>query len=210
MESVRSTQRRRFEEDTLPHLEALWSTAQWLTMRRSVAEGLVSRTMTQAYRSWHSSVDPVGSKARLFRIMANEFAGNGNQRHQPGRFLPEHCKTATDSDHGGRRYPTASIDRQELSPLTGIPDVFVKSTITRLRAQSRLIVILLFRERFSYADIAYITDLRSASVRSILGRLRRLIPRYLVSHANSCMAAVDCIPTFGLPRAPSDDTRGGG
>jgi DNA-directed RNA polymerase specialized sigma24 family protein len=207
MGTVPSIQREKFEEDTFPHLEALWRTALWLTMRWSYAEGLVLKTMTQAYESWLDSGDSAGSKARLFRILTNEFAGNGDQRHQPGRFLPQQCPTVAKANDGGRHYADASIDRQELLLLTKISHMSVKGTIARLRVQSRLIMILLFRERFSYEDVAYITGLRKDSVKSILGRLRRRIPRYLAQHTECFLTAAASRPTFKEQRPSADDGR---
>jgi hypothetical protein len=52
-------------------------------------------------------------------------------------------------------------------------------------------MILLLRERFSYSEIAYITDLREVFVVSILNRLRRRIPRYLAQHTDRFVAAAD-------------------
>jgi len=84
--------------------------------------------------------------------------------------------------NGDRHYSAASIERRELLSLFANPEVVVKGTIARLRPESRLMMILLFRERFSYAEIAYITDLHLSSVRAILQRLRRAIPHFLVCH----------------------------
>ncbi len=204
---VKSAQRERFEEDTFPHLEALWRAALWLTMRRSFAEELVLKTMTRTYRSWHGSVGTVGTKARLFRILTREFFDADNRRHQAGWFLPEQCGTAANTDDGGPQYPVASIDRQELLLLTKIPDVSVKQAIARLRPQSRLIMMLHWYERFSYTDIAYITDLRKDSVKSILSRVRRLIPRYLVRDADCTVTARDRRTTDRALMPSFDDGR---
>jgi RNA polymerase sigma-70 factor, ECF subfamily len=201
MKTRKSVQRERFEQDALPHLDALWRTALWLTMRRSSAEDLVLRTMGQAYGSWDMSDNEAVPKVRLFKILTSEYFDTSHPRHQPSRFLPEAGLVACDS----HQYPIASIDFQELVQLTSIPDVSVKGAITRLRVQSRLIMILLFREQFSYADIAYITDLSRDSVRLILSRLRTLIPRYLVSAVTGEVTAVDSRPPFQVLLASSDD-----
>jgi RNA polymerase sigma-70 factor (ECF subfamily) len=204
MRKVQSSRREKFEKDSLPHLDALWSTAQWLTMRHSYAEDLVVRTFTRAYRSWHDSVGPVGSKARLLRILIREFSDDDVQKRKSGRFLPERRDPAADGDNGGRQYPVAAIDRQQLSMLTRVPDVFVRGTIAHLRPQSRLIMILLHLEGFSYADIAYITDLRKNSVRSILARLHKLIPQYLIEHPKGFVAVAGSRNLSRLHQCSSD------
>ncbi len=204
MKTVKSAQREKYEEEALPEVEALWRTALWLTRRWSSAEDLVLKTMAKAYRTWPGSADTVGIKARLFRILVREFSNGGNGTHPPGWFLPEQCESTANAGNGDRHYSDASIDHQELSRLTGMSDVSVKGAIARLRPESRLIMILQRGERFSYADIAYITDLRKNSVRSILGRFRRLIPRYLVQHADCFPIAVNQRPSL-LARETSSD-----
>ncbi len=201
MPTVKTARRERFEEDTVPHLEALWRIALWLTMRRSYAETLVLKTMTQAYCSWHRDSDTAGSKAWSFRILAREFFEVGTGKRLPGRFPPEHGTTGA---KGCRRCPPTSIKGWELSLLSNLSDVSVKGATARLRVQSRLIMILLFRERFSYADIAYITNLRRDSVKSTLSRLRRLIPRYLVQNADCFVTEADSHTAFQARGASFD------
>lgn len=185
---MKLSRREKFERDTFPHVEALQASALWLTMRWTNAEALVLKTMTKAYRSWHNSPDRSSDKARLFRILVREVSGLGYRRFQNRGYLPENGETAANKDNGHGHHQSESIDRRELSQLTGIPGIYVRAAIARLRPLSRLIMTLLFRERFSHADIGYITDLRDDSVKSILSRLRRLIPRYLLQHAESPVA----------------------
>lgn len=185
----RSVRRRTFEKDALLHLDALYGTAIWLTMRQSLAEDLVLKTMTRAYRSWHKPTDSASGKARLFRILARSFFGANPQIHKPGRYLSENLGSAVLMEEGNGHYNKASIGHQQLPLLMMSPDVSVMGTIARLRPQSRLMMMLLFRERFSYTDIAYITDLDESSVRSILTRLRRLIPLCLAKHAEPAAEA---------------------
>jgi RNA polymerase sigma-70 factor (ECF subfamily) len=180
MGTAKSVRRVRFEREAFPHVEALWRTAMWLTMRGNSAENLIVKTMSQAYRTWDDSTDTVGSAARLFRVLTREFFRMGKRRHRSGRFLDENEKMASDSGSGGRQPASATIDDGELLLLTGIPDIWIRGTVARLQPRSRLIILLLLREGFSYPDIAYITDLPKDSIGSILGRLRRLIPRVLV------------------------------
>ncbi|MDH3892350.1 MAG: hypothetical protein OEV49_14835 [candidate division Zixibacteria bacterium] len=207
MLTVKSAQRKRFEEDTFPHLEAVWRSAKWLTMRRSYAEDLVFKTMTRAYHSWSGPGDIVGSKARLFRSLVREFRKGGNRKHTIFRFLDENGRATQGTDDRGQQYRVPSIDREGLSLLARISDRSVKGAIARLRPESRLIMILLFRERFSHAEIAYITDLRVESVKSKLGRLRRLIPQYILhslQRGHISAAETDNNPMFQLQTGSVD------
>ena len=203
MKQERSVRRERFENETFPHLDAVWKTALWLTKRRTAAEKLVLGTMIRAYREWHVPDDRVGDKVRLLRVLTREFFGYGKQRRrwdQPGA-LSENVRSSAGS---GRRIPpgpVSTIEHSQLPPLSEISDVFVKGAIARLRPRSRLIMLLLFRERFSYSDIAYILDLSRDSVRTILARLRAVVLR---------VVRENYVP-FILPQnTPAGSTFGGG
>ncbi len=186
LKTERSARRKVFEKDTSPHVDALWRTALWLTLRGSLAENLILKTMTRAYQEWQDSEDLVNSKARLFRTLTREFFGFGkHKRHcQPSSaFLSENIRTIADPQGRNPQVTTAAIGYSQLPLLADTSQVAVKGAIARLRPRSRLMLILLLRERYSYADIAYITDIRESSVKAILTRLRRLIPLYLAEHA---------------------------
>ena len=174
-----SVRRASFEADMFPHLDTLWTTALWLTMRSSLAEKLVLTTVTRAYPEWHVPDDRVGDKTRLFRMLTREFFGCGKQRRRWDQLgaLSENVRST--ADFGWRIPPgtVSAIEYSQLPHLSVISDVSVRGAIARLRPQSRLIMLLLFRERFSYSDIAYITDLSRDSVGTILSRLRTVVLR---------------------------------
>ncbi|MHC4331889.1 MAG: hypothetical protein ACYSWW_27615 [Planctomycetota bacterium] len=52
-------------------------------------------------------------------------------------------------------------------------------------------MILLSHEESTYADIARVNDLRKDYVKMIIGKLRRLIPQYLIQHADRFVTAMD-------------------
>jgi hypothetical protein len=56
-------------------------------------------------------------------------------------------------------------------------------------------LILLYRERFSYAEIVYITDLPESTIKAMLIRLRRLMPGYILESADRLRETVDNRPT---------------
>ncbi len=210
MGTAKSTQREGFEEDTLPHLETLWRAAHWLTMRKSCAEDLVLRAMTRAYRTWHASTDTVSTKARLFRILCMEFDHADYPGYQPDRSLLENGKSAPDDGNGNGRHSFVSIKPEELPVLLLNSDVSVKGALAGLSVQSRFILILRMRERFSYEDISYITGLHRDSVKSILERFRRVIPRYLVLKGNGFMGTGNERTRLRVRMASSDDSQGRG
>ena len=190
--SIGRSRRERFEADTLPHLEALWNAALWLTMRSNQAEWLLIETIAQAYRASHLPGDTFSSKARLFRILTREFYTAAKDGQQPSWVLGGGRNAAGNGNGSSPTVTAASIDSQELLHLKAIPDAYVKGAVARLRSQPRLIMMLHLRERFSRADIAYITGLSEDSVKSNLNILRRLIPRCIVEHSGSFGSAAVC------------------
>lgn len=210
MERVKSAARREFEGDALPHLESLWRTALCLTGQHHSAENLVLKTMARAYRSWHDSTTTAGVKARLFKVLAGEFSNNGNRGPESGRSFSKGGVTSPGARAGAQSYPITSIDRRDLGPLTGMSDASIRGAISGLGAESRLILILMFCERFSYADIAYITGLKAGTVRPALSRLRRMLPGYLLQNADRQVTAGigDYSARSGSPPPEDDSQRG--
>lgn len=204
---MKAARRKKFEVDTLPHLEALRRTALWLTMRDRLAKDLVLNTITRAYREGHDSGDPVGAKARLFRTLAREFFGNGKrkaQRYRLGRFLSETNGTLVNTEDTNLQERTPATEFRQLPLLAGASEVFVKGAVARLRPHSRLMMRLLLCERFSHDDIAYIMDLSRNSVRTILTRLRAVILRYILENANYLKEVTDSQSAFPASYTKSD------
>ncbi len=190
-----------FKAQALPHIGTLWSTALWLTMRRSGAEDLAAKTMLLAYGTWHDVADRSSSKARLLRIMFTKFLDAVPGVNRPEQYVHEYGlpgEPAAIYDTGATR---TSIDSSEVKLLADIPDMYVRAAIARLRPVPRLIVLLHFGERLSYDDIAYITGLPRASVKSTLNKARRLIPGYLVRNGGRLAHAVE-----GCDGCPGQDT----
>ena len=197
-------------EDTFPHLDSLRQSALWLTLRGILAEELVMKTMTRSYREWHVSDDLVGNKVRLFRVLTREFFGFGRQGRQWYDSMPfrsEGSPTNASPDLRSPQTRMSTIEQSQLQTLNGIPCVLVKGAIAHLRPHSRLMLMLLYREQFSYADIGYITDLPMSSVKAALTRLREQLPRYILEFAGHFNGTTDNQPVVGTDTGESDRER---
>ncbi|MCA9779257.1 MAG: RNA polymerase subunit sigma, partial [Candidatus Eremiobacteraeota bacterium] len=62
-----------FQEEALPHLDALYRYALRLTRNDKDAEDLLQDTFLRAYRFWEKYKKGSNCKAWLFRIMKNQF-----------------------------------------------------------------------------------------------------------------------------------------
>lgn len=194
MSLAETVQRTKFNNDTFAHLESLYRTSLWLTKRGSLAKDLIVTTMTVAYREWDFANILVSNKTRLFRVLSREFFGPGKQRrteHPTGKFLPENNGHVADQKRESLQHSMSETETMQQLLKSDASSASVKGAIVRLRPKTRLIMVLLYRERFSYEEIAYITDLSKATVRTILTRLRKMIPGYILEnteHSNNTAA----------------------
>ena len=142
--------------------------------------------------------------------MAREFFRRGRKKYQTRRYHAGFCYTAADTElDGPSQFSSASINDQEIQALSEISDTSVKGAVTRLKPQSRLMMILLSDGQFSYRDIAYITGLRVDSVKTILTRLRRLVPRNLVKGETYRLLPLDSSVTALDASGDNWDNEGG-
>lgn len=206
MKDTRSSERRHFEEETMPYLAVLLSSAQWLTMRSSHAEKLVFGTMAHAYRNWNLIEEPVSVKARLFRALFKTFSDSDLRSHKAPWLTPKRRRHDDPEDSIALRSMDHDLQRPELALLQTLPTGAVRDAVSRLSARSRFIMLLLFREQFSYAEIGYITGLRLDSLKTILSQLRKLVPRYLIGQRAQATAAPVVLPERQSHTASSDDS----
>lgn len=152
-------------------------------MHGSRAETLIVDSILKDYPAWPTHINETDAKIRLLRGLARRFFGYGRQFYQYTK--PAADQMAERPDTVDRKFPSDGItfNRSQLAHLAGISQVVFKGAIARLRPQSRLIVLLRWREGLSNADIAYITDLSEQNVRTIVRRLQRVIPQYLRENA---------------------------
>ena len=88
---------RSFDEEALPHLDALYRVALRLTSDPAQAEDLVQDTMLKAYRSWRQYRPGTNAKGWLLTILRNTFIN----------CLPATEAGAGGDGSGGRRAPRA-------------------------------------------------------------------------------------------------------
>src|SRR5918999_3272858 len=69
-----------FDDEALPHLDALYRVALRLTADASQAEDLVQDTMLKAYRSWRQYRPGTNAKGWLLTILRNTFINDYRRR----------------------------------------------------------------------------------------------------------------------------------
>jgi RNA polymerase sigma-70 factor, ECF subfamily len=155
-----------FERAVLPHLNAAYNLARWLTRNDADAEDVVQEACLRAYRYFDGFAGESG-KAWLLSILRRTcFTWLAKNRPSELTPLDEAVEEETaDADHDGPQTPErqllASADRALLDRLIG-----------KLPAEFREVVILRELEELPYRDIAVIAGVPVGTVMSRLARAR--------------------------------------
>jgi len=168
---------RSFDDEALPHLDALYRVALRLTMDPTQAEDLVQDTMLKAYRSWRQYRPGTNAKGWLLTILRNTFINDYRRRKlepiamdleaaEPHAIL----RQIADSDPEGNFFAQI-VDQRVLEAIDALPTEF------------REVLVLSDMEGLSYADIAEALQVPVGTVKSRLFRARRQLQGALYAHA---------------------------
>lgn len=159
------TDRRRFEQQVLPHIDAAFNLARWLTRNDHDAEDVVQDAMLRAYRHFEG----LRGEARpwLLAIVRNA-CFSWIQRNRPAEVAAgldgDAAEAATPPADGPEALLARELDRRMLN-----------KAIAALPLQFREVLILRELEDLSYREIARIADVPIGTVMSRLARARRLL-----------------------------------
>jgi len=180
--SMQKTESDAFTEETLGHLDAMYSVACRLTRNPTEAEDLVQDAMVKAMRARDQFQAGTNLKAWLFRILTNTFI---NKYRRGG--LERALFDGPDADPLADGWVSASTMRHLRDPeqlaLMPIVEGEVQKALDALPPEFKLAVILCDVEEFSYEEIAEIMGCPIGTVMSRLHRGRKLLQRTLYSHA---------------------------
>ena len=171
-----------FEEELLPHINALKTFAFHLTYDEDDANDLVQETDMKAHRFIDRYIQGTNAKAWLFKILKNAYINHYRKRSkQPTRVDFEDVVNYHDTDENlGQGY----LDlREELfSSMMGDE---VTIAINSLPIDFRTVVLLCDVEGFTYEEIAKIIDVPIGTVRSRLFRARNMLKEKLKNYAET-------------------------
>jgi RNA polymerase sigma-70 factor (ECF subfamily) len=169
-----------FEEEIVPHLDAMYNFALRLTSDPSDAEDLVQDTIVKAFRFFSSYEKGTNAKAWLFRILKNSYINNyRKQSKQPNQV---------DYDEVSEFYETIRADRTDTSDLEDkmfreLVDDDISQALDELPEDFRTVVLLCDVEGFTYEEIANMLDVPIGTIRSRLHRGRNLLKAQLKEYA---------------------------
>lgn len=164
----------RFARVVLPHLDAAYNFARWLTRNGTDAEDVVQEACERALRymdGFH------GDNARAwFLTVVRHACFDWLQRNRPAEIVAgDEGAIETYADPAGRGPEQHAISRAEAEALS--------EAIAALPLGFREVLILRELEELSYKEIARVTDTPIGTVMSRLARARALLQRSPLLHA---------------------------
>ena len=170
-----------FEEQVLPHLDALYRAGLAMTRNPSDAEDLVQETYLRAFQAKDRFLSGTNARAWLFRILTNLYINE----YRKNKRAPE--KTSLDETEEFYLYRRLSA-RPDPSPertvLLQIEADAVKEAIAKLPDDYRETVVLADLNGLSYQEISEQLGIPIGTVRSRLSRGRNLIQKALWAYTS--------------------------
>lgn len=171
-----------FENELLPHIDALYTFAYHLTYNEEDANDLVQEAYLKAYRFIDKYHPGTNAKAWLFKILKNAYINEYRKRvKRPTKVEFEQVVTylESDEDHG-----SGYMDLREeiFSHMMGDE---VTTAINALPLDFRTVILLCDIEGFTYEEISKIIDVPIGTVRSRLFRARNMLKEKLRKYAET-------------------------
>lgn len=158
-----------FDATVLPHLDAAFRLALWLTRDRDEAQDLVQETCSQALQSIHRFTPGTNARAWVFTILRHV---RSNRLRRQGR-----SPITVDVDDQLDSLPAVESTPQHLT------DQEVLDALAALPAGYQEVVLLADIEEFTYKEIATMLEVPLGTVMSRLHRARRLLRAALAERA---------------------------
>jgi RNA polymerase sigma-70 factor (ECF subfamily) len=159
----------RFEQSVLPHLDAAYNLARWLTRNPADADDVVQEAYLRAFK-FIETLRSADSRAWLLTIVRNTCYTWLQQNR------PRDLEAAFDEDiHSGEsdsEDPATQLVRSASQEM-------LKEALEALPPEFREVVVLRELEGFSYKEIAEIVKIRPGTVMSRLARARRRLKELL-------------------------------
>lgn len=169
--------RQAFENEALPHLDAVYRVALRLSGDASYADDLTQETMLKAYRAWHQYRRGTNVRAWLFTILRHTFINEYRRRKHVGPTIDVNevegfalFHEVQEVDPEGQFF-NRIVDDEVLRAIDTLPDEF------------RETLVLSDIEELSYAEIAEVTGVPVGTVKSRLYRARQALQRLLYDYA---------------------------
>jgi RNA polymerase sigma-70 factor (ECF subfamily) len=172
-----SDPKQRFERLVLPHLDAAYNLARWITRNDHDAQDVVQEAVLRAFRFFEGLRGE--AKPWLLAIVRNSCMTwlQVNRPADLAGFDDRVVETPAPEDEGPETQAMRAIDRRMLN-----------EAIAALPAQFREVLVLRELEDMSYKEIARVADVPIGTVMSRLARARRLLGESVRAVSNAAGA----------------------
>ncbi len=159
-----------FEQTILPHLDAAYNLARWLTRRDQDAEDVVQEAFLRAFK-FFDGFHGGDSRAWLLMIVRNTCYTwlRQNRTPEPPAAFDEDLHEVECESSNPEAWLQRSADQQLL-----------EHALEALPAEFREVIALRELESLSYKEIAYVTQTPVGTVMSRLARARKQLQHYLM------------------------------
>jgi RNA polymerase sigma factor (sigma-70 family) len=162
-----------FEETVLPHLDAAFNYARWLTRNAADAEDVVQDACVRAMR-FFSSLRDDDARAWLFTIVRNTWYSRVSRK--------ANVAEGTRSSDGQDRRPDNALDPEERL-LQQHTVALVRGALEQLPVDFREVIVLREIEGLSYKEMAAVVGVPIGTVMSRLARARERLQTILKLNA---------------------------
>jgi RNA polymerase sigma factor (sigma-70 family) len=165
--------RSRFERTVLPHLDAAWDLARWLTGNDADAEDVAQTAALRALQ-FFDGFHGVNARAWLLAIVRNAFYTWLEQRHRGHELADPFDETVHAPERGG--------GDPEVELLRRADGRLLRKGFEALPLPLREVMVLRELEGLSYKEIAAVAAVPIGTVMSRLSRARRQLQDFLIAH----------------------------
>lgn len=170
-----------FEQEFLPHADALNTFAYHLTYNDADASDLVQEAYLKAYRFIDKYEVGSNAKAWLFKILKNAFINNYRKKSKrPTKVDYEEIISYHDGENDTNYASYMDLREEMFQHMMGDE---VTNAINALAVDFRTVILLCDIEGFTYEEISKIIDIPIGTVRSRLHRARNMLKATLNEYA---------------------------
>lgn len=173
-----------FQEEALPHLDAVYRFALRLSGSPDQAADLVQETFLRAFRSWDQYSRGTKAKSWLFTICRNLFLRGRERMLRHDELVEKNVdRDDTLSDPVNPVWASVESADPEGAFFDALVDAEILDAIDALPEEYRAVILLSDLEGLTYQEVAEILEIPLGTVKSRLFRGRRRLQEALYAYA---------------------------
>jgi RNA polymerase sigma-70 factor (ECF subfamily) len=174
--------RKRFEQEALPHLDSLYTAALHLAHNRDDASDLCQETMLRAYRFFHQFALGTDCRAWLLTILYNVFRSGYARQRRRAEIAATTEEFERALEHESHKAASEGLD-PAASWLAETLDHDLEKALDSLPVDFKTVLLLVDVNDLSYEQAAKAMEVPIGTVRSRLSRARAMM-RYALRHCS--------------------------